>query len=363
MPPAVVRRAEIFVQKFSGLRLGAHHHVLAVVQLAAGHGQAADDDIFAGDAQHAHAQLNELHKIEAGVDVFLHHGRQLDDIAHRGRPNAAEQRRVEILLVGQAVDVAARRGRGVLALAQEKFALRAHQNAPALFQPAAVIFHSHGHIHLDAAEHVHDLPQGVHINGDIIINGQAEHLCDVLGQCIDAVFLIGRIGEDAVDLARRAADLAHQRVAGDLQHGHRMVRTIHPYIQDHIRLADGVALDGVLGAVIDAQHKDVHGAGQLVGHQCVRTALRRRQAAHLTGVEDTAHIPVYPAESKAQHQHDAQKHLGGGFARVFLSAPARGGSISRRGGMPRRTVSAALGGPARRTLPGGGGPARHGGTG
>ena len=32
------------------------------------------------------------------------------------------------------------------------------------FQPAAVIFHSPGHIHLDAAERVHGLPAGESIS-------------------------------------------------------------------------------------------------------------------------------------------------------------------------------------------------------
>ena len=188
----------------------------------------ADGNIRAVHAAHLNGNAHQLQRGNIRFDILLRHGQQLNDVAHRRRFEAAEQACIELPLHHETVKV---RAGQALPVAQEKFAVAAQQRAPALQKLAlqsarlfVVIPHILRHIDLHAAKSVHHFRQCIHIDGDIIVDGQPEIRFDVRFHRTQAVAVpnVHIFGQDAVDLACGAARLPHKHIPGDLQHGHGM---------------------------------------------------------------------------------------------------------------------------------------------
>ena len=181
------------------------------------------------------------------MDIVLEYQRQLvQDIGNAHSAGALEQTCVEVALHIQAVDIgvcvavavaAAHKElcRGTVqiavaltvAAADEEFRRCAVQIAVALQQLTAAVGHIPGDIHLNAAEVIHHFHQRLHINGDIVVDGQVvlvvDDICQrgnaaAVGKCHRVDLVVGNGIGLAVGEGKLAVLGGHQRVAGDLQH-------------------------------------------------------------------------------------------------------------------------------------------------
>ena len=125
-----------------------------------------------------------------------------------------------------------------------------------------------GDIHLDAAKVIHHFHQRLHVNGDIVVDGELvlviDDLCQrrdaaVVGQSHRVDLVVGGGVGLAVGKGHFPACGGHQTVAGDLQHPQGTALDIKLAVEDHVRHTVVGRRIAVVAAlfVVDAADQDV----------------------------------------------------------------------------------------------------------
>ena len=240
--------AEILVEQVCD-GAGIRHHAgvagkgvgLAHVGHAHEHRRLRQNDVGAVDLEEGRQQLCDGGDIHIRVDIVLEYQRQLvQDIGNAHGAGALEQTCVEVALHIQAVDIGVCVAVAVAA-AHKELCRGTIQIAVALQQLTAAVGHIPGDIHLDAAEVIHHFHQRLHINGDIVVDGQVVLVVDDICQRGNAAAVgkrhrVDLVVGNGIGLAVGEGKLVvlggHQRVAGDLQHPQRTALDIELAVQD-----------------------------------------------------------------------------------------------------------------------------------
>ena len=276
--------AEILIEQVCD-GAGIRHHAgvagkgvgLAHVGHAHEHRRLRQNDVGAVDLEEGRQQLCDGGDIHIRVDIVLEDQRQLvQDIGNAHGAGALEQTCVEVALHIQAVDIGVCIAVAVAA-AHKELRRGTIQISVALQQLTAAVGHIPGDIHLDAAEVIHHFHQRLHINGDIVVDGQVVLVVDDICQRGNAAAVgkrhrVDLVVGNGIGLAVGEGKLAvlggHQRVAGDLQHPQCTALDIELAVQDHIRHAvvgAGVAVRASLFKVDAADQNVDHIALVLFG--------------------------------------------------------------------------------------------------
>ena len=216
-----------------------------------------------------------------------------------------------------------------MAAADEELGRCAVQIAVALLQGTACKGHVVGDIDLDAAEVIHHFHQRLHVDGDIVVDGELVLVVDDLCQsrhiaAVGESHRVDLVVRGGIGLAVGEGDLPafgrHQTVAGDLQHPECTALDVELAVQDHIRHAVVGAIGRISAAVlvVDAADEDVDHVALVL---LQRLDLLHQRSSVLLRLQVLLH-PVYhagridhDARNDGQHRqrHGQREPHGGSF--------------------------------------------------
>ena len=196
--------------------------------------------------QHPGGQGQHVADLQVGGDFLHQGGHQGRDLAHGEVLELLHQGGQELPLGVDAADVAA----AAVALPDELLRLGAVQGLEAGFEGDAL--QSEGLLDVDfhAADGVDHVDEAVHVDGDVVVDGQAEPVVDDPGQVLHAPGVF--VAVDGVDLAGGvlAADIG---VPGNLEDVDALGLQV---VVDHHDHVGELGAAGALG-VVDAHHQEV----------------------------------------------------------------------------------------------------------